>query len=45
MYKLPENIRTALIQYLAQRPWHEVQEVIPAIANLEKIEEKKEEKK
>lgn len=36
-YKLPENIRDGLINYLANKPYKEVAEVIAVLANLEQL--------
>lgn len=34
MLLLPNEVRDALIKYLAARPWQEVQEVMPVLINL-----------
>ncbi len=39
-YKLPENVLQGLLNYLASRPYVEVQEAIPVLQKLEVIEEK-----
>ncbi len=37
-YVLPEELRTALLQYLAQRPYQEVAQAIAALMKLQEIE-------
>lgn len=38
MYKIPEQLRNALIDYLLSRPMSEVEGAVAALRNLEKIE-------
>ena len=38
-YLIPESLRVALINYLAQKPFAEVSQVIPALQRLQKAPE------
>lgn len=38
MYKIPEQLRNALIDYLLSRPMSEVEGAVAALRNLEKVE-------
>jgi hypothetical protein len=40
MYELPENVRAALIEYLAAKPWREVANVMPVLQGLKRVEPK-----
>lgn len=37
---IPREVRDALVRYLAQRPWQEVQEVMPTLIALPPLEVK-----
>ncbi len=41
MYKIDTNLINALLEYLANRPYREVFQLINALQRLEKIEEEK----
>lgn len=45
MFNIDEKLATAILQYLATRPWAEVNQLINALSQLKKVEEPKEEKK
>ncbi len=38
-YLIPESLRVALVNYLAQKPFAEVSQVIPALQRLQKAPE------
>lgn len=44
-YKISEDLIKGLLVYLMKKPFHEVEEGVNSLRNLEEIEEKKEDKK
>lgn len=39
MYKLPEQVRQVIVNYLGSKPYAEVYQIIHALSQLEKTEE------